>query len=292
MTLTRPVERRSMAQVVGIVALVMLVVAPPAAAEPPKFNPPKSYYLALGDSISYGYQASKRLAGLPPSGFNTGYVDVFAARLRQIQPSITVVNYSCVGESTRTFMAGPCLGNTLGIRLHDEWAGTQLDAALAFLSAHRGEVSPITVTLWGNDARELSEACGGDLDCLIQRAPAAIAQAAANLKTILGRLRTAAPNAEIIVTGPWNISIGGFPETDPFFKIYDDALRRVAADMRVRYVDLFPIFNPQGDIEAETAAICALTLLCSESDIHPSDAGFRVIGDEVWKVSGYDRLLD
>jgi lysophospholipase L1-like esterase len=276
----------------GIVALVMLVVVPTAAAEPPKFNPPKSYYLALGDSIAYGYQASKRLAGLPPSGFNTGYVDVFAARLRTIQPSIKVVNYSCVGESTRTFITGPCLGNTLGLALHDDWTGTQLDAAIAFLSTHRGEVSPITVTLWGNDARELSEACGGDPDCVLQGAPAAIAQAAANLKTILGRLHTAAPQAEIIFTGPWNISTGAFPETDPLFMLFNDALKQAAADTRVRFADLFPIFNPQGDIEAETAAICALTLLCSEGDIHPSDAGFRVIGDEVWEVSGYDRLFD
>jgi lysophospholipase L1-like esterase len=282
---------RAFARALGVAAVLLALIAPPvSAAEPPKFNPPKTYYLAVGDSIPYGYQASKRLAGLPLSGFNTGYVDVFAARLRQIQPSIRVVNYSCVGESTRTFIAGPCPGNTVGLGLHDEWSGTQLDAALAFLSAHRGEVSPITVTLWGNDARELSEACGGDPDCILQRAPAAIAQAAANLKTIFGRLRAAAPQAEIIFTGPWNISVGGFPETDPLFMFYNEALKQVAADTRVRFVDLFPIFNPQGDIEAETAAICALTLLCSEGDIHPSDAGFRVIGEEVWEVSGYDRL--
>ena len=60
-----------------------LLLAQPA---PPKFNPPKNYYLALGDSVTYGYQRSKVVAGLPPSGFNTGYVDDFGARLRQIRP--------------------------------------------------------------------------------------------------------------------------------------------------------------------------------------------------------------
>lgn len=69
-------------------------------------------------------------------------------------------------------------------------------------------------------------------------------------------------------------------------------MKRAFADTRVRFADLFSIFNPQGDIEAKADAICALTLLCSEGDIHPSDAGFRVIADEVWEVSGYDRLLD
>jgi lysophospholipase L1-like esterase len=280
-------------QTLGIIAMVAVLATPSmAAAEAPKFNPPKTYYLALGDSIAYGYQASKRLAGLPPSGFDTGYVDVFTERLRAIQPLIKGVNYSCVGESTRTFLTGPCLGNTLGIPLHDNWSGTQLEAALAFLAAHSGEVSPITITLWGNDARELSESCGGDWSCIFEGAPAAITQAATNLDTILGQLRTAAPQAEIIVTGPWNISSGAFPETDPLFIQFNEALKQAAAENRVRFADLFPIFNPQGDIEAETVAICTLTLLCSEGDIHPSDTGYRVVADEVWDASEYARLVE
>ena len=37
---------------------------------------PKQYYLALRNSITYGYQADKHAAGLPPPAFNTGYGDV------------------------------------------------------------------------------------------------------------------------------------------------------------------------------------------------------------------------
>lgn len=73
---------------------------------------PKQYYLALGDSITYGYQAYKHAAGLPPSAFSTGYVDILAEHLREIQPAITVVNYGCPGESTRSFLKGPCLLNS------------------------------------------------------------------------------------------------------------------------------------------------------------------------------------
>jgi hypothetical protein len=57
-----------------------------AASAPPRLAPPKSYYLALGDSIAYGFQTSKALAGLPPDAFNTGYIDLFATRLRRLQP--------------------------------------------------------------------------------------------------------------------------------------------------------------------------------------------------------------
>jgi lysophospholipase L1-like esterase len=293
MASTRLVARRSMRQACGIVALVTLVlVAPVSATQPPKFAPPKAYYLALGDSFAYGFQYSKWLAGLPPSGFDTGYVDAFADELRRINPAIEVVNYACVGESTGTFIRGTCLGKILGVPLHDEFSSTQLQAALAFLSVHRGEVSPITLTLWGNDIRELSEACGGDPTCILDGAPATITQIATNLRTTLAQLRAAAPEAEIIVTGPWNSGIGTFPVTDPLYVALNDAMADAASATRTRFADLFPIFNPQGDIDAETATICALTLLCTRGDIHPSDAGYRAIADEVWVASDYARLME
>jgi lysophospholipase L1-like esterase len=202
------------------------------------------------------------------------------------------VNYACVGESTGTFIRGTCLGKILGVPLHDEFSGTQLEAALAFLSAHRGEVSPITLTLWGNDIRELGEACGGDPTCILNGVRATIAQIATNLRTILAQLRAAAPGAEIIVTGPWNSGIGTFPVTDPLYVALNDAMPDAASATRTRFADLFPIFNPQGDIDAETATICALTLLCTQGDIHPSDAGYRAIADEVWEASDYARLME
>jgi lysophospholipase L1-like esterase len=287
-----PPTTRGFIRALGVISLLAIVSAPPvAAAEPPKFNPPKTYYLALGDSFAYGFTNAKFLAGRPPSAFDTGFVDVFAQQLRTIQPSIRVVNYSCVGESTRTFITGPCLGNTLGIGLHDEWSGTQLDAALTFLSTHKGEVSPITITLWANDVRELAESCSQDFACILEGAPATITRVATNLKTILTRLRVAAPQAEIIVTGPWNSAIGTFPIKDPIYLQLESAMKRVAVDTMVRFAELFPRFNPQGDVDAEAAAICALTLVCVDGDIHLSDAGNRVVADGVWEASGYQRLI-
>jgi lysophospholipase L1-like esterase len=287
-----PPTTKGVIRALGVLSVLAIVSAPPvAAAEPPKFNPPKAYYLALGDSFAYGFTNAKYLAGLPPSAFDTGFVDVFAQQLRTIQPSIRVVNYACVGESTRTFMTGPCLGNTLGIGLHDDWSGTQLDAALAFLSMHKGEVSPITITLWANDVRELAESCNQDFACILDGAPATITRVATNLKTILTRLRSAAPQAEIIVTGPWNSAVGTFPITDPLYLQLDGAIKHATMDTRVRFADLFPVFNPQGDVDAEAVVICALTLVCLDGDIHLSDAGNRVVADGLWETSRYQRLV-
>jgi lysophospholipase L1-like esterase len=248
---------------------------------------PKSYYLALGDSIAYGIQPDKFDKGLPPQGYRTGYVDLFAQRLRQVTPSIRVVNYSCPGESTVSFVRGGCPWLTEGRKLHDPFRGTQMKAALAFLAAHAGQVSPITVHLWGNDIDPVAEACQGDFACIKKRAPAAIAQIASRLGSILRRLRAAAPNAEIIVNGTWNFNADDLARTDPLFRSLDAALRRSAAGARARFANTFPLFNPQGNVAREKARVCSLLFICKRDDPHPTDAGYRAIATAVWTASGY-----
>ena len=250
--------------------------------------------------IRYGIQPDKS-AGLPPSKFNTGYVNVFAARLRRLSPNIRVVNYGCPGESTKTFIAGGCPWLARGERLHNDFRGAQLKAALRFLRTHRSEVSPITINLWGNEVDALSDACGGRLSCARARmmtgyssprarAPRAIAQFASRLTTILRRLRETAPTAEIIAVGAWNNAVNRLRETDPLLRSLNTTIGRVAAGARARFADTFPRFNPQGNIARERARICAFTFTCSRGDGHPTDAGYRAIAAALWAASGYERL--
>jgi len=95
---------------------VALVVASAASAAGGPL--PKHYYLALGDSLAYGVQPDKVARGLPPSAYNTGFVDLFAARLRARNPKLEVVNYACPGESTVTFVLGVCPWLAEGKKLH------------------------------------------------------------------------------------------------------------------------------------------------------------------------------
>src|SRR5947208_828585 len=75
----------------GMLAVALLIALAASAASGPVYQAPRAYYLALGDSIAYGFQPAKQRAGLPPSGFNTGYVDVFAARLRAAAPKAEII---------------------------------------------------------------------------------------------------------------------------------------------------------------------------------------------------------
>ena len=61
-------------------------------------------------------------------------------------------------------------------------------AALGFLSAHKGQVSPITLTLWGNDVFPAFDSCK-DFACIRSRTPKVVAGFAARFGPILLKLR-------------------------------------------------------------------------------------------------------
>lgn len=268
----------------GLLAATLVVSVPVALASgrSPAATP-KQYYLALGDSLVYGIQPAKVEKGLPPSGFHTGFVDVFAARLRQLARKIRVVNHGCPGETTKTFIAGRC--PWLPRPLHDGFKGSQLAGALAFLRAHPGQVSPITLTLYGNDVAELTDACHDEVVCIRRHAPRALEQFGARLSTILGRLHAAAPGAVIVVTGGWNFNVDDLSGTDPLVRAANAVIARAAAASHARFADLFSIFSPPR-AAARKATLCRLTFVCA-GDPHPTDAGYRAIANAVWTASGY-----
>ncbi len=252
-----------------------------STAPRPVYQPPQRYYLALGDSIAYGVQPTKAKPGARPSDFDTGYVDVFAARLRKLSPKIQVVNYGCPGESALTFTRGGCPALADGIKLHDAFRGSQLKAAVSFLRAHRGQVSPITLTLWGNDLFPLSQKG--------KRAPSAIASFASRFNPILQQLRVAAPTAEIIVTGAWNPEADRVAQAEPLYRSLDAAIAGAAAASRARVANIFAAFNPPGNLRTQRARLCRLTFFCSKGDPHPTDAGYRAMADAFMVASGYLR---
>jgi lysophospholipase L1-like esterase len=240
---------------------------------------PQRYYLALGDSMAYGMQPTK--AEAPPSAA-TGFVAPFAASLRRLSPTLKVVNYGCPGESTATFIRGGCDWLKHGGKLHDAFRGSQLKAALSFLRAHPGEVSPITVTLWGNDVPlPLSQNAKG--------APAAIASFEKRFGASLKQLRAAAPTAEIIVTGAWNPEADRLRQARPLYRSLDAAIGRAAAASRARVADMFAVFNGTGSVRAQQARLCRLSFICSKGDPHPTDAGYRAMADAFMKATGYPR---
>jgi hypothetical protein len=107
---------------------------------------------------------------------------------------------------------------------------------------------------------------------------------ATDLSTILGRLRAAAPGADILLMLPYNGSILDFPSSNPVWAVYVLEMRAIAAAYHVRVVDGFVAFNLTG-------RICDLTFLCDPDlpDGHPNGAGYALLAQLFYRAAGYPR---
>jgi len=101
---------------------------------------PPTYYVSLGDSYSVGYQ--------PGRGATAGYTAVVAK-----STGLKLVNFGCGGATTSSLVSSigcpDVLPHTAGAVLYP--TTTQEAAAEAFLTAHRGHIGLITVSIGGND---------------------------------------------------------------------------------------------------------------------------------------------
>jgi lysophospholipase L1-like esterase len=284
----------ALASLLALFGVNAALAAPAGGASPaPRFSPPGRFYLALGDSLAFGYQQARFDANAPsepPAAFNTGYVDDFASKLAGVRPTIQTVNDSCPGETSRSFLNGGCQYTSFGFTLHNSYSGSQMDAALAFLRAHPGAVSPITLDIGSNDFNGLISSCGLDgTTCLAQGAPAILSQYSVNLSRILAALRNAAPRSEIIVMQYYDPYAPVQPLSIQIVQQQNSIIAAVAATYRARVADAFTPFNLA---PPQPRTLCTLSLICSQGDIHASDAGYAVIAEQFWTSSGYGNLID
>jgi lysophospholipase L1-like esterase len=285
--------RRSLLSLALLAALVAALLAgtPAAAAAAPTPLGPRHYYLSLGDSFGFGLQVTRWAAMVDagtytPDAFNTGYTDDLAAMVRaRLRPDLQVVNYSCPASATGDMLrADGCFFQQIGLALHDEFSGSQLDAATAFLRANPGQVSPITISIGTADMLSAIEDCSA--------APVCVARSGVfrtlreNLTVILGRLRAAAPTADILLLLPHNVTVVDFPGDNPLWAAFVLELRTIAAAHEVRVADAFAAITLSG-------RTCELTFACLPGDLadsHPNDAGYAVMARLFYRAAGYSRL--
>ena len=275
-----------------LVAVVITGAVSTAAAQTTRFSAPKDYVLALGDSLTFGFQRVKFNANPDPTNFNTGFVDDFAQRLLATAPGrdSRVVNFGCPGETSSSFLTGPCAYHSIfGLPLHDNFESSQIDAAEAFLAAHRGQVGPILISIGANDVLDAVTACGGvNPQCIGALLPGILATLSANYSEILGRLRAAAPDTEIVILELYNpfavFDAQTNAQTNGLTIAINQVIEGLAAVNRARVANPFPAFDLA---PPQPATLCGLIFFCANGDIHPRDAGYQVMGDLIWAASGY-----
>lgn len=169
-----------------VLALAAVVFAPAtASAQPPPGGP---IYMALGDSISFGYSAQKFNENYPtesPGRFEEGFDNFFSKKLSKTFKGITIDNLACPGETSNGLIGeNPLLGgkesteptsppapyqglgdwhpcaykNVDGFPLHSGYAAiSQLEDAVSVLTSNNpytgkpNEVKAITLNIGSND---------------------------------------------------------------------------------------------------------------------------------------------
>lgn len=277
-------RRRLAPALAALTAAVVAVplVAAPATAAPSKPKPPRVYYLAVGDSLAYGYMDAQIQAQAPtiqPETF-PGYVEPFAdAYGAATGHKVETVNLSCPGETTESIRDRCGFAGFYGRKaLHDPYKGSQLDAALKFLHAHGAKTEVITVSLGSNDLRAGLAACGTDQACLV----GVITSTVQRLAVVLAELRAAAPGAELVVFDIYNVFEYIAPQTEALVPLVNGSIQAAAASVGAVVAPAYAPINGATDSVGE---FCTLVAICS-GDIHPTPAGYDALADSLAETLG------
>ena len=264
------------------------------------------YYVSLGTSLSVGVQPNS--SGIPlPTG--DGYADQLFASIKPAFDAagaqaldLQLIKLGCPGETLDKMTNG---GSCPYIE------GSQLDAAVAFLTANSGKVHLVTIDMGGNDFR--NGGCIGttvDLNC----ANAVSAQISTDLAAVLATLRNAAgPDTTIVGMNYYNPFLASWlqdaagqtlaVESAQAVSVLNDFLDTTYATEGMPLADVAVAFQsddfativqssqppPNELLPVNVANICELTYNCDPApvgpDIHANSAGYSRIADTFAAVS-------
>jgi lysophospholipase L1-like esterase len=283
----RQAVRRSLT-LVSVAVCAMAAVAAPAAAAKGKRSagPPRvtagSTYLALGDSVTFGYMEP---GVVPTPDYHNAasflaYPEQLGAELH-----LNVVNAACPGETSASLIdaSAPSLGCENAHRradpLHVSYSGSQLAYAVKFVRHHHN-VRLVSLMIGANDLF-LCEGSGSG--CTTNSALGTIA---ANTRLILSAIRSKGGyRGQLALVNYYSLGYGSAATTASSVKLnqaMDNSARRFHA----------VIANGFGELQA--AALhsggnsCTAGLLtqvgAGECGIHPSYAGQALLAQAPLKV--------
>jgi lysophospholipase L1-like esterase len=237
---------------------------------------PKQYYLALGDSLAFGFQ--------PDLNFDNGYTTDFFNNLRG-HGTKHIANMACPGETSVTFLNGKCPYPFL--RKYP-YTGSQMNAALKYLHLHAGKVSPVTLDIGANDV--LGDINSNNCSINQNKFNADLATLDANLtQTILPELHAALTikgqvTGDLILMNYYDPYQNICPKTVPAVQLVNQHLANDVSD----YGSIVDVFSAFGGPHVPNHNICKYTWMCSIfTDIHATNKGYGVIAKTFEQGYGY-----
>jgi lysophospholipase L1-like esterase len=239
-------------------------------------------YLALGDSISFGFITNAGFEYVNPENF-VGFPDYVGQSL-----NLPTSNPACPGETSGSFLSpvapdDGCRFYRSQVPLHVAYTSTQLDFAVSFLKLHP-ETKLVSVGLGANDVLLLRAQCANDPTCIALELPQVLAAVETNLATIFSDLRAAGFKGIIVVVNYYSVDYSDVNET-AITSALNQALAAASAQARLPVADAFSSF--QAVAASAGGHTCNVGLLNASPqnqfacDIHPSQSGQKLIARTV-----------
>jgi len=256
----------------------------------------EAHYLALGDSVAFGYITQDGFAYVNPSNF-IGYPEYVGRWLR-----FHTANAACPGETTGGFLSLTAVDNGCNafraeFPLHVAYTSSQLDFATAFLKDHR-ETRLVTIALGANDGFLLEDSCATAANpelCIEAGLPALLATVEGNMQTILGDLRATGYGGAIVVLNYYSTDYTDATQTE-LTELLNQAMSAPAAAFGAVVADVFSAFEkaatPAGgktcnagllNVNPQNQALC---------DVHPTQSGQRLMAQTVVRALAAARAED
>lgn len=243
-------------------------------------------YLALGDSVPFGFRADGGAGFADASNF-TGYPELVGEDL-----GLDVINAACPGETTASFvdvtaqsngcenLPGSGSGFRTNFPLHvayDSPDQSQLDFALQALG-RTDDVRLVTVQVGANDAFVCQSTTADRC-----QSPAEYQALGQEIQTNLGRVLTSLRDrydGQIVIVNYYAFDYSSAAAAAAS-NLLNGVIAGVATANGATVADAFTAFQSAASASGGNAVTAGLVL---PNDVHPSDAGQRLLADTVEAV--------
>ena len=280
-----PLSQLAIKLCAAVLAMVIAGAATLASATPPP-APGNSAFLALGDSVAFGYIAGDGPAYVNPKNF-VGYPDYVAGDLR-----LDTADAACPGETSSSFIFptgadNGCRAFRASFPLHVSYTSTQLDFAMNFLATHK-QTRLVTISLGANDGLLLQMSCNGDPACIQAGLPRAVATLSLNMDTILRSLRATGFRGVLIVVNYYSTDYTD-PQQTGLTVVLNQTLAAIAGANGAVVADAFTAFQVAASTPFAGGKTCKAGLLNVKPldatqtlcDDHPTQSGHQLLADTV-----------
>lgn len=244
-------------------------------------------YLALGDSVSFGYITQAGYEYRNPENF-IGFPQYVGEAL-----GMTPTNAACPGETTAGFVSATgadngCRPFRASFPLHTRYSGTQLAFATAFLKAHPN-TKLVTIQLGANDAFLLESQCKNDPMCIAAGLPALLTAVGNNMDRIYRTLEASHFHGRLVVVNYYSPDYGDAAATATTRLLNQAITSHAQADGAI-VADAFTAF--QHAAARAAGHTCAAGLLNASPanqftcDVHPSQSGQELLAKAVESAFG------